>query len=64
MDQIIHSFHGKPDTRQSVDRDGNLTLSITPRELTPLTARKPPTFWAWRAPTAFSIWAFILATPF
>jgi hypothetical protein len=39
MSEIIHWYHGKPDTRQTVDREGNLTLSVTPRELTPLRAK-------------------------
>ena len=43
MSEIIHWFHGKPDTRQTVDRDGNLTLSVTPRELTPLRAKAADT---------------------
>ena len=39
MSEIIHWYHGKPDTRQTVDREGNLTLTVIPRELTPLRAK-------------------------
>lgn len=39
LSKIVSPFSGRPQTRQAIDREGNLSFTVTARELTPVRAK-------------------------